>query len=66
MVPLPLEYIRNGGSGTDFQASPHDHRIALAANADAPVGRPLLHTLIEKLICNIFAFLDKFLAPHQQ
>ena len=34
---LPLEYIvtLGNGSGTDFQASPHHHRPALAAAADA-------------------------------
>ena len=34
-LPLPLEYIvmLGNGSGTDFQASPHHHRPALAAVA---------------------------------
>ena len=37
VVPLPLEYIvtLENGSGTDFQASPHYNRPALALDADA-------------------------------
>ena len=37
VLPLPLEYIvtLGNGSGTNFQASPHHHRPALAAAADA-------------------------------